>query len=308
MEDLRVILFYKFVKIEKPDIFRKQHLKFCKNLGVLGRVLVSEEGINGSVSGTKEQIEAYKKHLLEDSRFEGIVYKEDPVIEIPFTKMKVKYRKEIVTFGKEIDLEKTGEHIEPDKLKEMYENETPGEDFVVLDARNAYEYKVGRFKNSVHLDIKNFRDFPEALKKIEHLKNKKIVAYCTGGIRCEKATAFMKEQGFENVMQLNDGILNFGKNFPDTYWEGKCFVFDKRLVSPINSGEDTISECSVCSKPSDLYRNCRNVNCDKLFIECLECQKRLNGCCSEECLAEFKKQCMEKSFRKQGRRIQAVSN
>lgn len=299
-EELRVILFYKFVGMGDPESFVRKHLKYCKNLGILGRVLFSEEGINGSVSGTRSQIEEYKSHLENDSRFKGIVFKEDPVIEHPFTKMKVKVRKEIVTFGKKINLSKTGEHIQPEDLKKLYDS---GEEFIVLDTRNDYEYKVGKFKNAIHLDIKNFRDFPEALKKIEEHKDKKIVAYCTGGIRCEKATAYMKEKGFKNVMQLNDGILNFGKQFPDTYWEGKCFVFDKRLVQGLNSGDDTIAKCSVCGTPSDLCRNCRNLNCDKLIVECLECQKKLNGCCSIQCLNEFREQCREKALRKQGRKL-----
>ncbi|MBU2612573.1 MAG: rhodanese-related sulfurtransferase [Nanoarchaeota archaeon] len=300
MNDLRVILFYKFVRIENPEKFVKEHLKFCKNLGLLGRVLVSEEGINGSVAGTAEKIGEYEKYLKKDQRFSDMVFKEDPVVEIPFTKMKVRLRKEIVTFGKKVDFEKKGEYILPEKLKEMYENK---EEFIILDARNYYEYKVGRFKNSVHLSIKNFREFPESLKKIKNLKNKKIVTYCTGGVRCEKASSYMKENGFKNVMQLKDGIINFGKQFPDTYWEGKCFVFDKRLVSKINTNEKTISNCEICLKPSDLYRNCRNLNCDKLIIECLSCQKELNGCCSQECLLDFRKQCIQKAMKNQGRKI-----
>ncbi|MDP3966302.1 MAG: rhodanese-related sulfurtransferase [archaeon] len=305
-KDLIVILFYKFVKISDPEKFVKEHLKFCKKLGLLGRVLVSKEGINGTVSGTKEKIEKYKDNLKKDEMFSDIVFKENSIIEMPFTKMKVKKRGEIVTFGEEVNLENTGEHIHPKILKRMYENEKPGEDFIILDARNDYEYKVGKFKDAIHLNIKNFREFPKALEKIEHLKNKRIVTYCTGGIRCEKASAYMKENGFKNVMQLKDGIINYGKNFPDTYWEGKCFVFDKRLVSEINSKGDTISNCEVCTKPCDLCRNCRNLNCDRLFISCLNCQKELNGCCSKDCLVEFGKQCTEKALRKQGRRIEGL--
>ncbi len=300
--ELRVILFYKFAEIADPEKLVRGELKFCKNLGLLGRILISEEGINGSVSGPTKNVEAYKAHLRSDERFKGIVFKEDPVIEIPFTKMKVKRRAEIVTFGEEVDLSKTGEHIQPKDLKKMYDS---GEEFIILDARNDYEYKVGKFKNAIQLNIKNFRDFPKELEKLKEHKDKKIVAYCTGGIRCEKATAYMKEKGFKNVMQLNDGIINFGKQFPDTYWEGKCFVFDKRLVAPINSGDDVISHCEVCSKPSDLVRNCRNINCDKLIVECLDCQKKLNGCCSEECLVEFRKQCTEKALKNQGRKLAA---
>ncbi len=299
MENIKVILFYKFADLKNPEEFVKEHLKFCKELGILGRVLVSHEGINGSVTGTDWQIDRYKENLRSDKRFTDITFKEEEIIEKPFTKMKVKFRKEIVTFGEKVDLGRKGDYIAPEKLKEMYDNK---EEFIILDARNDYEYKIGRFKNAIHLGIKNFRDFPSALERIENLKDKKIVTYCTGGIRCEKASSYMKERGFRNVMQLKDGILAFGKKFPDTVWEGKCFVFDKRLVQSINSNENTISECFICSAPSDLYRNCRNLDCDRLFISCLNCQKELNGCCSKECLTEFRKRCMGKSIAKQGRR------
>ena len=304
--DLRVILFYKFAKIERPEIWVKHHLRFCKELGLHGRVLVSEEGINGSVSGTPEQIEAYKEKLTSDERFADIVFKEDPVIEHPFTKMKVKRRKEIVTFGKEVDFEKDhAEYIDSKDLKKLYDEGKVGEEVIILDTRNDYEYKVGKFKDAIHLNIKNFRDFPEALKKIENYKDKKIVTYCTGGIRCEKAAPYMKSQGFKDVVQLRDGIITYGKEFPDTNWEGKCFVFDKRLLSDLNTEDNIIQECEVCGKESDLCRNCRNLNCDKLFVECLDCQKELNGCCSKVCLIEFREQCHEKALKNQDKHLLA---
>jgi UPF0176 protein len=160
------------------------------------------------------------------------------------------------------------------------------------------------------LNIKNFRDFPQALNKIEDLKDKKIVTYCTGGIRCEKAATYMKEKGFKNVYQLKDGILTFGKKYPNTFWEGKCFVFDKRLVAPINNKDhekDTITECETCGIPCDLYKNCRNNDCDRLVISCLDCQQEYIGCCSEECKKQLQKQFLEKSFRKQSRKIEALN-
>jgi UPF0176 protein len=305
MEKLYVLLFYKFIDIENPEQFGKKHLEFCKSIDILGRVLVAKEGINGSVCGTREQIELYKKYLNSDPKFNGVVFKEDEGLSQAFTKMQVKIKKEIVTFGVHINPQKnTGEYIQAEELHKLYE-ENP-EDFIILDTRNDYEFKVGKFKNAIHLNIKNFRDFPQALNKIENLKNKKIVTYCTGGIRCEKASAYMKEKGFKNVYQLKDGILTFGKKFPDTFWEGKCFVFDKRLVAPINSPDsekNTITECETCGTPCDLYKNCRNVNCDRLVISCLKCQKKYIGCCSEECLSELQKQFLEKSLKKQGRKI-----
>ena len=140
------------------------------------------------------------------------------------------------------------------------------------------------------------------MKKLSDKKDKKIITFCTGGIRCEKAARYMKDQGFKNVLQLKDGILAFTKEFPDTYWEGKCFVFDKRLVSDVNNSKEIISNCFTCNKASDLYRNCRNVKCDKLYIQCKDCQGNFNGCCSKDCFLVFREQCMVKSLIKQGRR------
>jgi len=126
--------------------------------------------------------------------------------------------------------------------------------------------------------------------------------YCTGGIRCEKASAYMIEKGFKNVMQLEGGIINFCQQYPNTLWEGRCFVFDKRLISSVGQTNPPITNCIICNVRCDLYRNCRNVNCDKLVVMCLDCEKKMNGCCSEICFKEFKIQCIEKSIRKQGRR------
>ena len=307
-EPLFVILFYKFKSMKDLDKFRREHLKFCEDLGIMGRILIANEGINGSVSGTREQIDSYKKHLTSLEGFDGIIFKEDKVLAHPFTKMQVKIKKQIINFGREVDMSKKGQYLEPNELMKWYESETPGEDFVVIDTRNDYEYKVGRFKNSVHLKLKTFREFPEKIKEIEHLKNKKIVTYCTGGIRCEKASSFMRDQGFENVYQLKDGILTYGKENPDTFWEGKCFVFDKRMFSDINSDTVPITNCEICGEISDLNRNCRNPSCDKLFISCVECEKDLNGCCSEKCYNELQKHFKEKSIKNQGRRTNNLIN
>jgi UPF0176 protein len=308
MEDVHILLFYKYVDIDNPKKFVKSHLKFCKKLGILGKVLVGAEGINGSVSGTKEQIEEYREHMRSDARFEDMNFKEDVGKAYPFTRLFVRVRDEIVALGIDVDLGKKGEHISPKDFLDLYSKENP-DDLVILDARNDYGYKVGRFKNAIHLDIKTFRDFPEAVKRSAELKEakekgKRIAMYCTGGIRCEKASAFLKEEGFQDVAQLENGIINFCKQFPDTAWEGNLFVFDKRLVTPVNEKDVMpVAKCEICGDDCDLFRNCRNVKCDKLFIECVPCQAEMNGCCSEECLLEFRIQCDEKSRRKQGRRV-----
>ena len=302
MEDIHILLFYKFVKIKNPKEFAEKHLEFCQNIGIRGRILVATEGINGSISGSKEQIKSYKNNLERNNLFKDIVFKENIGKEHPFRRMRVIVRDEIVSIKSDVDLNNKGKYLNQKEFLEIYEKDN--EDVVILDTRNYYEYKVGHFKNAIHLDIKTFREFPEAIEKIKDKKDKKIVMYCTGGIRCEKASALMKSRGFKDVYQLKDGIINFCKEYPDTVWEGKCFVFDKRLVISTNKkDQNPISNCFVCGNSSDLYRNCRNLKCDKLFIECIGCQEKMSGCCSKQCLKEFKKQCLLKSSMNQGRKI-----
>ena len=295
-EKLRVILFYKFVELEELETLKNKHLNFMNDLGVRGRILLGKEGINGSISGNKKQIQKYKTWLKCDKKFSNMSFKEETCIEHPFRKNTVTVRDEIVTIGKKVDMNNKGKYITAKELKKIYENGL--KDTVILDARNNYEHKIGHFKDSIDLDIENFRDFPKALEKIENLKDKKIITFCTGGIRCEKATAYMQENGFNNVYQLKDGILNYGKKFPDTYWKGKCFVFDKRLITELNKKEKkALTKCETCEENSDLYRNCRNLQCDKLYTQCVPCQDTFNGCCSSECFEKFREHCMVRGLK-----------
>lgn len=284
--DIHILLFYKYVDIENPETFMVEHREMCKKLGLYGRILVAKEGINGSVAGTVEQTEAYKEAMRKDPRFSDMQFKEDIGISIPFRKMIVKVKREIVTFGQKVDLKNTGTHLTPKEFKELYDK---GEEMIVLDARNNYESKVGRFKNAITPDIEKFSDFPKVVDGLKDKKDKKIVMYCTGGIRCEKASAYMKEQGFKDVSQLKGGILTFGKEFPDTIWEGTCFVFDRRLTSTINGESKPITKCENCGVDCDLCKNCKNTLCDKYIIQCVDCKHLLNGCCSKECMLEHKR-------------------
>lgn len=294
---IHVILFYKFTDIQKPDEFAAEHLEFCKSQGFLGKVLVAKEGINGSLSGSKEQMERYKSYLTAQDQFSDIVFKEETCTFSPFKKMIVRVKKEIIRMDQELDLKKTGRYISPEELLELYES---GEDFIILDTRNNYESKVGKFKNALTPDIENFRDFPEALKSLENIKDRKIVTYCTGGIRCEKATSYMVEQGFTDVYQLKDGIINFCQKYPDTIWEGKCFVFDQRLVSDVDPEGGTISQCIWCGGPTDRYTNCKNPVCDDLVVMCENCGSERSGCCKEECVDSYEHAIRVKSRERQG--------
>ena len=274
--------FYKYAKIETPLELRLQIFDLCNSLNLKGRILLGEEGINGSVYGKIEDVNNFESELRKNQLFYDIDFKEQGSEKKAFRKLFVRVRKEIVHSGLDVDLKNTAGFVTPKQLKEMLDN---NEDVVLIDMRNDYEAKIGKFKGAVTLPLKNFRDMAFAIDKIRDLKNKKIVAYCTGGIRCEKASAFLKENGFENVMQLKGGILKFGEEYPDTYWEGKCFVFDDRLAIDINKKNiEPLNVCEWCSKKCDDYMNCHNLECDRLFICCKECLGRHNKSCSEECL------------------------
>ena len=303
MENVYVILFYKFANIEDPEAFVATEREFCTKEGLLGKILVAKEGINGSLSGTEDSINAYKRHLSSIPGFEDVAFKDEISSFHPFKKLIVRKKKEIIRMEQELDMSKTGKYISPEELLDMYSS---GKDFLIIDTRNKYESDVGKFKNAVTLGIDSFREFPDAIGEFEDLKDKTIVTYCTGGIRCEKATAYMVSRGFTDVYQLKDGIINFCQKHPDTVWEGKCFVFDQRLISDVESGGDCIAECVRCGGTSDRYQNCANVPCDELVILCEGCSETFRGTCSDECLEEYENNLLKKSRDRQGRKSRSA--
>ena len=289
---IHILLFYKFQKIKNPEHMRRKFKIIFNNLLILGKILIAKEGINGSISGAKKQVEKFKEFLWSLPEFSDIKFKEEISFKHPFSKRIIRVRDEIVSLHKNVDINKTGKHLSPREFLNLYEKKYEG---IILDARNYYEYELGRFKNAIHGNIKTFREFPKFVEKFKkkfskkEKGNKKIIMYCTGGIRCEKASAYMKNQGFKNVYQLEGGIINFCQQFPDTIWEGKCFVFDKRLMTDLNQNNKPITKCINCYELCDLYRNCKNVECDKLVIMCFKCQEKLQGCCSINCLTIFQR-------------------
>ena len=280
-----VTSFYKYSEIKEPEEFRTEHQKLCDSLGIKGKILVANEGINGCASGTPEQIEKYQQALNSDARFSEIKFKDTFSEDHPYKKMIVRVRPEIVTFGHDVDMSKKAEYVEPGKLREWIERQ----EVVLIDARNDYESRIGKFTGAITPKLDVFRDFPNVVKDFEAYKNKKIVTYCTGGIRCEKASAYLKQNGFENVYQLKDGILNYIEQFPDDYFEGRCFVFDFRLSVPSGKKNAAITACDMCHAPNDSYINCRNTKCDKMLVCCPECREKMAGTCSKACRAEFEK-------------------
>lgn len=283
-EPISILLFYKFIHSSNPEQWKKQHLLFCKQLGIKGKVLIAEEGINGSVSGTQEQMNLYKQELCSDPRFADIQFKEEQGMHHPFNKMIVRVKKEIIRLEKEVDLEQRGTYVTPKEFLDLYMS---NEEVIILDTRNTYESTVGKFKNAVVAPIETFREFPAFVDTMADKKNAKIVMYCTGGIRCEKASAYMKQQGFKNVSQLHGGIITFCQQFPNTVWEGSCFVFDKRLTSRIGQDTSPISPCAHCNQLCDLYTNCKNLECNTLLSLCPTCTQHYHSCCSQACMKKL---------------------
>ena len=276
-----VCSFYKYVDIESPDKVRKEQTDLCRLLNLKGRILIGKEGINGSVCGQIDSVEEYKKYFGKNPLFLGIGFNEQESKSLAFRKLIIRVRREIVHFGTEADPKKTARLVSPKDFKELMDKK---EDIVLLDVRNSYESRIGKFMNSMTLDIKNFREFPKAILGLKDLREKKIITYCTGGIRCEKASALMIDNGFSCVLQLQGGILAYGKEFPDTYWEGRCFVFDDRVSIHINQkNTEPLAKCDHCAKKCDDYLNCHNLDCDKLFLCCNECRTMYNNSCSQSC-------------------------
>ena len=283
MNDFRILLFYKYVGVEDPEKFKEEHLYWCLNNNIKGRIFIASEGINGTISGLIEDVEKYKTNLRNYKIFEDIIFKEDEADEIAFKKIHVRVKEEIVNSNlKSTSLANGGKRLSPAELLEFYNS---GKEFIIVDARNWYESKIGKFKNALTPQLKNFRQWPEAVESLKDFRDKTVVTYCTGGIRCEKASAYMVEHGFKDVYQLDGGIINFTKKFPDTFWEGGIFVFDERRVVEPNSKNELkyISSCHFCGEPASYYINCHNLDCDKIIISCHKCKVENDYCCSEEC-------------------------
>ena len=240
---------YKFEPLENLDSLIPEFQNKCDELGLKGSVYLSPNGINFSIAGTEKNIDTYIEFMEEDSRFSDIPLKKTFSETQPFRRMKVRLKKEIISLGRD-DInprELTGDYISPRELFEMYETK---EDVIVLDTRNEYETRVGLFENAIDLQLDTFRDFPSAIETLpEEYKDKQIVMYCTGGIRCEKASAVMMKAGFSDVKQLEGGVLDYFKETGGAYWNGDCFVFDERVALDKELKETEYIYCYICREP-----------------------------------------------------------
>ena len=288
MKEYLILLYYCYTKIDDPESFRVAHHLFCIKNNLRGRIIVAKEGINGTISGTKEDCEKYMEALHADSRFSHTEFKIEPIESHAFQKLNIRVKDEIVNSGlNHIDPTiKTGAYIEPHEFRKV-KNE---EDVLIVDVRSDYEHNVGKFKNAISFDIQNFRDFPDKVEELEKYKDKKIITYCTGGIKCEKASAYLLEKGFKNVYQLHGGIIKYGIEEGGEDFDGKCYVFDNRVVVDVNNINPTvISSCHICGTNCDRMVNCANPECNKHVSICENCADEMEGACSEACKDHPKK-------------------
>jgi UPF0176 protein len=280
-----VLAYYLYTPIEDPTVISESHLAYCKSLGLRGRIYFAPEGINGTVSGTREACEQYMREMRNNPLFNGIEFKIDEHHDHAFSRMHVRPKTEIVHSGirnpEYIDPTKeTGKKLRGNDFLKLKEED----DVVILDVRSNYETRLGRFKNSITLDIENFREFPEKIAALQHLKDKKVVTCCTGGIKCEKASALLIKEGFKDVYQLHNGIIGYAKETGGKDFDGVLYVFDGRVTVPINEvNPKAIAQCANCGEATTRNLNCANVECNEQFNMCESCSEILEGACSEAC-------------------------
>ena len=281
------ISFYQYAHIGNPEIFRNHLFLQWDELDVLGRIYVAHEGINAQLSVPAENFESFKTHLdnisfLKDVRL-NIAIEQDA---FSFLKLKVKVRRKIVADGlndNTFDVTDKGIHVDAEQFNALIEDP----DTVLVDMRNHYESEIGHFKNAITPDVDTFRDSLDIIEKelADHKEDKKLVMYCTGGIRCEKASAYYKHKGFKQVYQLEGGIIDYTRQVEKRKLEnkflGKNFVFDHRRAERIS--DDVISHCHQCGEPCDTHVNCANEACHLLFIQCKACAQKMDDCCSDAC-------------------------
>lgn len=280
------VSFYQYAPINNPQNFRDELFLNLSRLGVLGRIYVANEGINAQISVPADNFAAFKAYLYSYNFLNGIrlnIAVEDD--SKSFWVLKIKVREKIVADGitdETFDVQNRGEYLTAEKFNELTENP----ETIVVDMRNYYEFEVGHFENAIEVPSDTFRDqLPMAAEMLEDKKDKPVVMYCTGGIRCEKASAYLKHQGFNQVFHLEGGIIKYVHDVKakglENKFKGKNFVFDSRLGEKIS--DDILAKCHQCGNPCDSHTNCNNRACHLLFIQCEKCQEKFEGCCGEEC-------------------------
>jgi UPF0176 protein len=275
----KIILYYKFVPISDTETVLLWQRALCEKLGLKGRVLISEKGINGTLGGDLKALKEYRRAMNAHSLFGGIVFKWSDGGADDFPKLSIKIRSETVTLGWEPKVSKNGvigggKHLKPEQVHKLLEER--GDEVVFFDGRNKYEAQIGKFKNAVVPEVNTFKEYITELDKPEYakLKKKPVITYCTGGIRCETLSALMIEKGFEEVYQIDGGIVKYGEKYADQgHWEGKLFVFDKRMHIAFSDRAKDIATCEQCGQHTSNQINSTNIR-RRLHIICKKCAKK----------------------------------
>ena len=280
----KVILYYTFTPLSDPAAIRIWQKTLCETLNLKGRIIVSPHGINGTLGGDIDDLKKYIRQTRSYDGFAKMKFKWSDGTGNDFPKLSVKVKAELVAFGNpdEIKVDKNGvvgggKHLKPSQVEELVAKR--GSDVVFFDGRNAFEAKVGRFKNAVIPNTSTTRDFVAELDsgKYDHLKDKPIVTYCTGGIRCEVLSSVMKTRGFKEVYQIDGGIFTYGKEFGDDgLWEGALYTFDNRMSIEFSDKTKSIANCEKCNAPANRYYDCPQPPCNSLNLLCSNCAKTLN--------------------------------
>ncbi|MFZ5954714.1 MAG: rhodanese-related sulfurtransferase [Candidatus Dependentiae bacterium] len=280
----KILLFYKYIDLDKPHYFADWQRELCTRLNLKGRIILAEEGINGTVGGHPEQIEEYKRIMLAHELFCDVDFKEAMSQGDPFPRLRIVVKNEIVHLGldpKVITAANAGKYLTPEEAHALVDQKP--EDLIIIDCRNKAETDVGTFVGSIRPNTNYFREFPEYVdNNLDLLKDKQVLMYCTGGVRCERASAYIKSKNIaKEVYHIKGGIDRYVEKFPDGHFRGKNYVFDGRITVRVNN--DILGSCYLCNKPYDEYENCMNASCNKHFIACPDCVKQYESTCSTTC-------------------------
>lgn len=279
----KILLYYKFTPLADPEAVKLWQRALCDSLNLRGRILVSQHGLNGTVGGDINDLKAYVKATKQYANFKGIAFKWSEGGREDFPRLSVRTRRELVGFknsDEELEVDENGVigggmHLKPKQLHELIDKY--GDDVVFFDGRNAHEAKIGKFKNAIVPNTTTSRDFIAELNsdKYDDIKNKMIVTYCTGGVRCEVISAMMKKRGFSDVYQIDGGIVKYGEAYKDSgFWEGSLRVFDDRMTVNFSDSAKTIGECSHCGGKTSNFENCALAECNQLVLICEGCKSK----------------------------------
>ena len=279
MELQKVILYYGFTPVADPIALKMWQKNLCETLNLKGRIIISEHGINGTLGGNMSDLKKYIRQTKEYPGFKKIDFKWSEGTGDEFPRLSVKVKKELVAFSSPTEIEvdingvvNGGKHLRPEEVNQLVEDR--GDDVVFFDGRNAFEAKIGKFRGALVPDVLTSHDFVSEVEsgKYDHLKEKPIVTYCTGGIRCEILSAVMVNRGFKEVYQVKGGIVRYGEKFGnDGLWDGSLYIFDKRMVQDFSEDPEIIGECEKCSGKTKSFRNCANKACYQLILLCDDC-------------------------------------